>query len=133
MLQVAIPALPVADMGAAVDVYRTNFGFTLVHVDAGMAILRRDGIELHLWLADDQRWRTGIDQLRPVRSGAESFLAGTGSCRIQTTAVALLFDELQVAAVLHPTASDLVRTAWGTEEFHTLDHDGNLLTFFEPL
>jgi hypothetical protein len=33
-------------------------------------------------------------------------------------------------AVLHPTARSLEDTDFGTREFHTVDRDGNLLTFF---
>jgi catechol 2,3-dioxygenase-like lactoylglutathione lyase family enzyme len=133
MLQVAIPAFPVADLPGAIEVYVTGFGFTLVHADDGMAILQRDGIELHLWLAGDQTWQESLDPARPVRNGAESFLAGTTGCRIRTTELAVLFEELQAAGVLHPQSTAIETRPWGTAEFHTLDRDGNLLTFFEPL
>lgn len=133
MLQVAIPAFPVADLTAAVAVYQTGLGFTPVHVDDGMAILQRDGIELHLWLSGDETWRDGVDLGRPVRTGAESFLAGTSGCRIRTTELAVLFDEMQAAGVLHPRSRAIENKPWGTAEFHCLDLDGNLLTFFEPL
>lgn len=133
LLQVAIPAFPVADLPAAIEVYVTRFGFALVHADDGMAILQRDGIELHLWLSGDLTWQQNLDPERPVRTGAESFLAGTSSCRIRTTELAVLFQELQAAGVLHPRSTAIETTPWETAEFHTLDHDGNLLTFFEPL
>ena len=100
MLQLAIPAFPVADLPAAVAVYQSKFGFEVVHVDDAMAILQREGIELHLWLSGDQSWRAELDESRPVRSGAESFLAGTSGCRIRTTEIEVLFDELQAAGVL---------------------------------
>jgi hypothetical protein len=70
-------------------------------------------------------------QAQPISSGAESFLAGTASCRIEVTDVDALFDELSDANVLHPVARDGVTTTEvGTREFATLDLDGNLLTFF---
>lgn len=131
MLQLAIPALPVADIAAALEVYQAKFGFEPVHADEGMAIVRRDGIELHLWRAGDQSWRTEFDPAQPVRNGAESFLAGTSGCRIRTTQVEALFEEFRPTGVLHPKSRKLIRTAWGTVEFHTLDLDGNLLTFFQ--
>jgi catechol 2,3-dioxygenase-like lactoylglutathione lyase family enzyme len=133
MLQLAIPAFPVADLPAAVAVYQSKFGFGVVHVDDAMAILQREGIELHLWLSGDETWRTELDESRPVRSGAESFLAGTSGCRIRTTEIAVLFDELQATGVLHPRSKAVTPQPWGTLEFHTLDLDGNLLTFFQPV
>jgi catechol 2,3-dioxygenase-like lactoylglutathione lyase family enzyme len=127
-----IPALPVADMTAAVACYRDRFGFEAVHEEGGFALLRRDGAELHLWAASDQDWRTRDDlRERPICSGAESFLAGTASCRIEVADVDSLFAELQEARVLHQVSlSGVGATDYGTREFATVDLDGNLLTFF---
>jgi len=79
-----IPALPVRAINPAVGCYTIRFGFTAEFVAADFAVLARDACVVHLWLADDTGW-VGRDDLaaRPVRSGAESFLAGTASCRIQ--------------------------------------------------
>jgi hypothetical protein len=67
----------------------------------------------------------------PICSGAESFLAGTASCRIQVSDVDALFAELQSAGVLHDVSrAGVTATDFGTREFSTLDSDGNLLTFF---
>ena len=126
-----IPALPVGDVRAAVTHYRERFGFEASHVTDDFAVVVRDGAEIHLWGATDSGWRTrGVVEDRPVRSGAESFLAGTASCRIEAVDVDGLYAELGAAGVLHPTARDLVDTDFGTREFATLDLDGNLLSFF---
>jgi uncharacterized glyoxalase superfamily protein PhnB len=127
-----IPALPVRDIGAAVTHYRERFGFDAPHVDGGFALLRRDDAEVHLWEASDNEWRTRDDlRDRPICSGAESFIAGTASCRIEVEDVDALFDELRRAGVLHGTSQQGVTTTdFGTREFHALDLDGNLLTFF---
>ena len=87
---------------------------------------------LHLWQAGDASWRDRDDlRARPVCSGAESFLAGTASARIEVADVDALFAELRDAGVLHPTSRDGVTTTdFGTREFATLDLDGNLLSFF---
>jgi len=67
-----------------------------------------------------------------VRSGAESFIAGTASCRIQVDRVDEVYAELQAASVLHPSDPGGARdTTWGTREFAALDLEGNLLTFFQ--
>ncbi len=87
---------------------------------------------LHLWGASDEGWRTRADLAeRPVRSGAESFIAGTASCRIEVAAVDALYDELAAAGVLHHADEGVVTTDFGTREFATVDLDGNLLTFFQ--
>jgi catechol 2,3-dioxygenase-like lactoylglutathione lyase family enzyme len=127
-----IPALPVRDVGAAVAYYRDRFGFDAPHETDGFAVLERDDAVLHLWGAGDDDWRSREDlSQRPVCSGAESFLAGTASCRIEVSDVDALFAELQSAGVLHHVSRDGVSaTDFGTREFATLDRDGNLLTFF---
>ncbi len=119
-------------MLAAVAYYRERFGFDAPHETPGFAVLVRDDAVLHLWGATDDDWRTREDlERRPICSGAESFLAGTASCRIEVSDVDALFDELQAAGVLHDVSRGGVDdTDFGTREFATLDSDGNLLTFF---
>ena len=127
-----IPALPVRDVGAAVAYYRDRFGFDAPHATGDFAVLVRDDAVLHLWGATDDDWRSRADlNQRPIRSGAESFLAGTASCRIEVADVDALFAELEAAGVLHDVSRTGVDTTdFGTREFATLDDDGNLLTFF---
>jgi catechol 2,3-dioxygenase-like lactoylglutathione lyase family enzyme len=127
-----IPALPVRDMTAAVAFYRDRLGFEVLHHDGGFAVLLRDEAVLHLWESGDETWQERSDTAEsPVRSGAESFIAGTASCRIMCEGVDELFDELRAADVLHSVSRDGVDdTDFGTREFETLDLDGNLLTFF---
>jgi catechol 2,3-dioxygenase-like lactoylglutathione lyase family enzyme len=127
-----IPALPVRDMPAATAYYRERFGFEAPHVTAEFAVLVRDEAQVHLWGATDEDWRSREDlKGRPIRSGAESFLAGTGSCRIEVAEVDALYEELRAAGVLHPISRDgVAATDYGTREFATLDLDGNLLSFY---
>ena len=128
-----IPALPVRDVARSVEHYAERFGFTVLHRDDGLAVLERDDARLHLWSASDDAWRQRGDALaeRPVRSGAESFLAGTASCRIETADVDALYAELRDAGVLHDVSKGgVTATDFGTREFATLDLDGNLLEFF---
>ena len=82
---------------------------------------------------DDERMRRfgPTHGAHPIRSGAESFLAGTASCRIEVADVDGLFPELRSRGVLHDASSDTVTvTDLGTSEFAAVDSDGNLLTFF---
>ena len=127
-----IPALPARDVAKAVDFYRDRFGFQVLHHDGGFAVLCRDEAVLHLWQASDESWRQRAERDAPVQSGAESFIAGTASCRIVASEVDELFSEYLAKEVLHPVSRGGVEeTDFGTREFSTLDLDGNLLTFFK--
>jgi catechol 2,3-dioxygenase-like lactoylglutathione lyase family enzyme len=130
-----IPALPVRDVATAVTYYRDRLGFSAVHVDDNFAVVQRDDARIHLWQAADDDWsaRETLRE-RPVDSGAESFLAGTGSCRIESDDVDGLYAELAIADVLHPVSRDGIKdTDFGTHEFATVDADGNLIEFFRWL
>jgi catechol 2,3-dioxygenase-like lactoylglutathione lyase family enzyme len=130
-----IPALPARNVAASVDFYRDRFGFEVLHHGGGFAVLGRDEAVLHLWEAADESWRareTGGSRESPVCSGAESFIAGTASCRIAVEGVDELYEELSAADVLHKVSKGGVDdTDFGTREFATLDPDGNLVTFFQ--
>jgi catechol 2,3-dioxygenase-like lactoylglutathione lyase family enzyme len=127
-----IPALPVRSITAAEAHFRDRLGFTALHVDDGFAVMERDDARIHLWEAADRTWQEREDlRERPIQSGAESFIAGTASCRIETEDVDALYAELAAADVLHPVSRDGVsETDFGTREFATLDADGNLIEFF---
>jgi uncharacterized glyoxalase superfamily protein PhnB len=131
MLRV-VPALPVQNIDEAAVSYQQRLGFEARHVDDGFALLVRDEAEVHLWAASDHSWEQRSDVVqRPVCSGAESFLAGTASCRIEVDDVDALYVEMAAAGVLHPTDPGSAKdTDWGTREFAALDLEGNLLTFF---
>lgn len=127
-----IPAMPVHDAAAAVEFYRERLGFDVLHHNGGFAVLGRDDAVVHLWEASDESWQARDSLEQPVRSGAESFIAGTASCRIRVEGVDELYTELRRSDVLHPVSKDGVSdTDFGTREFATLDLDGNLVTFFQ--
>jgi catechol 2,3-dioxygenase-like lactoylglutathione lyase family enzyme len=132
-LGATIPALPSADVARSVEFYRERLGFDLVHAegDGGFAIVRRDDATIHLWGATDEGWRERLDPVRPVCSGAETFIAGTASCRIQVDGVDELYGVCAEGGIVHPNAT-LADQWWGSREFGVLDPDGNLVTFFEP-
>jgi catechol 2,3-dioxygenase-like lactoylglutathione lyase family enzyme len=132
-LSQTIPALPVRDMPAAGGFYRDRMGFQVLHHDGGFAVLARDEAVLHLWEASDEEWRERLDRGRPVCSGAESFIAGTASCRIRVEgSVDELYEELRRNEVLHRVSKDGVEeTDFGTREFATVDLDNNLIGFFQ--
>jgi catechol 2,3-dioxygenase-like lactoylglutathione lyase family enzyme len=131
VLSTTIPAFPVRDIGTAVEFYGKKLGFRCFHQEKEFAIIGRDQAIIHLWLAGDHGWG-GRDDLasKPVKSGAESFLAGTASCRVQVDGVDELFADLKPRGVVHPN-SGLKDQYWGDRDFSVLDGDGNRITFFE--
>jgi catechol 2,3-dioxygenase-like lactoylglutathione lyase family enzyme len=125
----AIPALPSADVERSIAFYRDVLGFEPVHVEAGFAVLRRDAATVHVWGATDESWRERVQWERPVISGAESFIAGTASCRVRVGGVNELYDECRAEGIVHPNGH-IADTPYGTREFGVLDPDGNLVTFY---
>jgi hypothetical protein len=94
-------------------------------------VLERDSARLNLWGATDETWRERLDPERPVCSGAESFIAGTASCRVQVQGgVDELYESCRSKDVVHPKAH-IEDTWWGTREFSVLDPDGNLVGVYE--
>lgn len=128
-----VPALPVKNVAKAAEFYRDRLGFEIGHTDEGFGIVTRSGVEIHLWAANDESWpqRAGVLPSRPVVSGAESFLAGTASCRIEVRGIDELYAELKKSAVLYAADTVIEATPCGTREFPALDLARNLLTFYE--
>lgn len=94
-LKKTILALPVQDIKVSCDYYSTKLGFTIRHKEETFAIAVRDDIEIHLWQSCDKswKWRSIFLALKPIWPGAETFLAGTASCRIQVQGIDELFEE----------------------------------------
>jgi len=91
---------------------------------------RRRGATISIWGATDETWRGSLDPVKPVRSGAESFIAGTASCSIEVSGVDELYEQCKAREIVHPNAH-VGDTEWGTREFGILDPDGNLVSFWE--
>ncbi len=125
----AIPALPVRDIEKSVQFYRDQLDFEIAYQERGFAIVRRDSVEIHIWAANDETWRNRSGS-SPVVSGAESFIAGTASCRVQLEDVDALHRMLHPRGVMHPNGQ-LEDKQWGTREFAVRDLDNNLITFYE--
>lgn len=129
----SIPALPVRNVAAGAAFYRERLGFAIVFESTDFVIAKRDDVELHLWAASDQGWESHSPSagVTPVRSGAETFIAGTASCRIEVQDLDSLFHEYRQQGVLYQPDTRVDVQPWGTREFPALDHERNLLTFFE--
>ena len=132
-MQKTIPALPVQDIKASCAYYTSRLGFTIRHQEETFAIAVRDEIEIHLWQACDKswKWRSILLALKPIWTGAETFIAGTASCRIQVQGINELYEEYQKQEVLHSPDTIIQEQYWGHREFHVVDIHRNLLTFYE--
>lgn len=113
--------------------YRERLGFSVRHEENCFAILTRDDVEIHLWAASNHSWKNRTSSLpsEAVVSGAESFIAGTASCRIEVRGIDELFAEYKERGVLYGSDTTVEAQPWGTREFPALDLERNLLTFFE--
>jgi len=130
-----IPALPVKDIKLSCNYYTNRLGFTIRHKEEAFAIATRDDIEIHLWQSCDKswKWRSIFLVLKPIWTGAESFIAGTVSCRIEVQGIEELYEEYKEQRVLHSYDTKIEEQYWGHKEFPVVDLDRNLLTFYEVI
>ncbi|AIG25283.1 bleomycin-binding protein Ble [Brevibacillus laterosporus LMG 15441] len=95
-----IPTLPITDMRKSEDFYRDKLGFTVIYHEGGFIIMKYHHVEIQLWIASDESWRNRND-LSLIVSGAESFFAGTASCRIRVENIDELYQRIQPLDILH--------------------------------
>ena len=134
-LKKTIPALPVKVIRQSCEYYTNKPGFKIRHQEETFAIAVRDEIEIHLWQSCDNswKWRSLFLFLKTIWTGAESFLAGTHSCRIKAQGVEQLYEEYKKQGVLHSPDTKVEEQYWGHKEFQAVDYHRNLLTFYEVI
>ncbi|MES2648144.1 MAG: bleomycin resistance family protein [Bacteroidota bacterium] len=134
-MQKSIPALPVQSIKQSCQYYTNKLGFRIRHQEETFAIAVRDNVEIHLWQSCDKswKWRSVFLALRPIWTGAESFIAGTASCRIEVQGVEELCEEYKKQGVLHSPDTKIEEQHWGHKEFPVVDLNRNLLTFYEVI
>jgi catechol 2,3-dioxygenase-like lactoylglutathione lyase family enzyme len=126
-LQGVHPVLMANDVAATVQFYH-RLGFVLSFQDNSTepkyAVLRRDGVELHVQWAGLDQWAHPID--RP----AYRFIVSD----VDAVYREFMDSGLITAQTRHPgpwaTPAD---TPWGTREFHLRDPGQNSLQFYRPL
>ncbi|HRE39994.1 MAG TPA: bleomycin resistance family protein [Ignavibacteria bacterium] len=131
----SIPAFPVLNIEDAVEFYSSKLGFENIYSTGSFARVKRGEIMIDFWKSNDKSWkfRSIFLFLKPVKSGAESFIAGTHSCKIEMKGVEDLYNEVKDKKILHKKHKEIKITDWGTKEFHILDLYGNLITFYENI
>ena len=103
-----IPILASLDIAETLGFYRDQLGFAGEAI-GDYAIVRRDAMELHFWLAQDH--------IHPENT----------ACYIRGGQVPALFDEFAKRGV--PGLSAFEVKPWNMREFAILDPHGNLLRF----
>ncbi len=92
-------------------------------------------MEIHLWKLRDESWKNkgALLATEPICSGAESFIAGTASCRIMVQGIEELYEKYKAKDILHSHNSKVQEQPWGDKEFDAVDLHRNLLIFFEEI
>jgi catechol 2,3-dioxygenase-like lactoylglutathione lyase family enzyme len=127
----AVPVLPASNIARSAEFYKESVGFRIVYQAENYAVLSKDAIEIHLWAATDESWKKR-QGMPPIESGAESFIAGTASCRILVDDIEWLYRQLNSKQIIHPNGH--LESKWYRHrEFSILDPDKNLVTFFAPM
>lgn len=80
-----------------------RLGFTIRQQEETFAIAVCDEIEIHLWQACDKswKWRSVLLVLKPIWTGAETFIAGTASCTILVQGINELYEKYKKQGLLH--------------------------------
>ncbi len=105
MLLTLIPKVFYADINVGLDLFGRCLGFQLLHQDASIAVLGRDGAKVYLM------------------QNAELAALDRPELAIETDDIAGIHQEICARApeLLHPNASVIQRRPWGAQEFAVLD------------
>jgi catechol 2,3-dioxygenase-like lactoylglutathione lyase family enzyme len=115
LIDIAIPILPARDLDQSVEFY-LRLGFQLVGrapAPEDYALLRRDGMELHLY---------GAPELDPATCYAACYLRVTDAKQLHGE-----YAKLNLPDTGMPRLSALEEKPWGMREFHVVDPSGVLL------
>ncbi|MEP0709835.1 MAG: VOC family protein [Parvibaculum sp.] len=112
---IAIPVLASLDLQQSKSFYEEKLGFR-AELFGDYMIAKRDGMEIHFWLANDRVYPEST------------------SCYIRGRQVPALYEELSkkdigVNPIDGERISDFTTRPWGMKEFYVWDCHGNLLKF----
>jgi catechol 2,3-dioxygenase-like lactoylglutathione lyase family enzyme len=110
----AVPIIPARDIEASTSWYRDRLGFDVFVSEAGYGIVGRGETWIHFW---------GPSGIAPEKSDT--------MIRVGVQGIDPLYEHCQTEGIVHPNGG-LEKKPWGFREFAVTDHDGNLVTFFEP-
>ncbi|GAA4469981.1 VOC family protein [Nibrella saemangeumensis] len=107
------PKLPMLDPAATRNFYVDQLSFTLVNDYGDYLMLRKDNVELHLFL---------LPTLNP--------LDNYGMCYMRISGIDAFYQTCLTHNIL-AKQGQLEERPWGVREFSIVDVNGNLLTFGE--
>jgi hypothetical protein len=110
----AIPQLPSLDFNKSKEFYMTKLGFELLGEHEDLLILKKDQVELHLWLCDNK------------------LIPGNSSCYMYISNIDELFGAYNKQGIIDPEDA-LEDKEWGMREFYVIDDSGNLLKFGQKI
>ena len=110
----AVPIVPARNIEESAGWYRDKLGFKVFHTEDGYGIVGRGETWIHFY---------GPSDTPPEKS--ETML------RVGVRGIDFLYEHCEKEAIVHPNAP-LAEKPWGFREFSVIDHDGHLVTFFEP-
>ena len=110
----AVPIIPARDVDASAAWYRDRLAFEIFHTERDYGIVGRGEAWIHFW---------GPSGIPPGKSDT--------MFRVGVRGIDSLYEHCQGEGIVHPNGL-LEEKPWGSREFSVTDHDGNLLTFFEP-
>ena len=110
----AVPIIPARDVDASAAWYRDRLAFEIFHTERDYGIVGRGKAWIHFW---------GPSGIAPEKSDT--------MFRVGVRGIDSLYEHCQGEGIVHPNGV-LEEKPWGSREFSVTDHDGNLLTFFEP-
>ena len=110
----AVPIIPAREIEASAAWYRDRLGFEIFHTEPEYGIVGRGETWIHFW---------GPSGIPPEKSDT--------MIRVGVRGIDELYEHCRSERIVHPNAP-LEHKPWGFREFSVIDHDGNLVTFFEP-
>ena len=113
MMTRLVPNIFYSSLSDGLDLFVTCLGFKVLHQDATLAVIQRDGAKAHL-----------------VES-AEFAAKDRPEITIETDAIDDLYREIQSRApqMLHPNSNSVEKKPWGARQFGVLDKTGVCVVF----
>ncbi len=111
----AVPIIPARDIEASAAWYRDRLGFKIFHNEPEYGVVGRGETRIHFW---------GPSGIPPENSNT--------MIRVGVRGIDALYEHCQAEGIVHRNGP-LEEKPWGFREFAVVDHDGNLVTFFEAL
>ena len=108
-----VPNIFYSSLSDGLDLFVTCLGFKVLHQDATLAVIQRDGAKAH------------------IVESAEYAAKDRPEIRIETDTIDELYREIssKTPEMLHPNSKTVEKKPWGAREFGVLDKTGVCVVF----